>query len=121
MEPSELSGLREQIYERLHEASARLREAQSTIDERSAGGVSEDGVVSVQIDGRGFLKSATFDRSMTQRTSEELRESFLGALARARVELSGGSSGRSPDAILNDTRVQEAYLELLHRSRGETV
>lgn len=120
MDYDELMRLREQVRARTHQALARSQEiATATLDGHTSRGTSDDGVVRVTLDGRGFLLHVDFDRAMADSSPEELSRSFLEAIGRARTEQRSANPTGSPEAILNDDSLARAYKQLILEDGGE--
>ncbi|GAA5114165.1 hypothetical protein GCM10023339_19410 [Alloalcanivorax gelatiniphagus] len=106
----------EQVLRKLEKAQAADAAAKEQMATRGAGSSGEalDGAVTVRVDSRGMIESASFEPTITGLTSDELREETLAALqqAKAGLGLRSGSSAAALDALF-DRSVADALLGFL--------
>ena len=119
MENVDLTAIREQIAKQFQHAQELAEEAGAA---RSPGARadSEDGMVTVNVDGRGLLQQIQFDPRITEITAEQLRASALEALSAAHQVLRGDQPDMAAArAALDDTTILDALTSWLPERQGE--
>ncbi|MBZ2196508.1 hypothetical protein [Occultella gossypii] len=98
------------VQQRVTQALAEDAASRGADVPQSGTGESVEGEITVDVDGKGFVRQVRYDDSIAELDADELREATLQAIQAAHADLRpGGRPAKDPTAALHDNSVDQAY------------